>query len=183
VYARRFTSRRTGLSIAAVLAILGMAAMASLGARPPQPGLSPPVELALPDTLSFLVAYAGTGAEGADMIWRGRISAPAAGQVTVRIAYAGAAADRGMPVWPVNAWLFFSADDYRTSFAAELSGSMNWRTGDMRVTGLVSDGHQRDSPVEQRMRVRRPELAGIGTVIFLSRIAVGPGILRAGSPD
>jgi len=43
------------------------------------------------------------------------------GMVTIRMEYAGATGDRRMPVWPVNTWLFFSADDLRNSFAAELS--------------------------------------------------------------
>ncbi len=169
--------------MAGVLAILAMAAMGSLGARPPRPGTPPPVGVGLPDTLSFPVEYAGVGAEGVDLIWRGRLSAPVGGLATIRMEYAGAAADRQMPIWPVNAWFFFSADDYRSSFAAELSGSMNWRTGEMRVTGLVSDGDRIDAPLEQRMRIRQPGLAGTATVLFLPRLAARPGILRAGSTD
>jgi hypothetical protein len=174
--------RPAGLIFAAVLA-LAVAAMGSLGARQPTAVLSVPLETDLPDTLSFQVEYAGIGAEGVDLIWRGRVSGPVGGEATIRLEYAGAASDRGMPMWPVNAWFFFSADDYRSSFAAELSGSMNWRTGDLRVTGLVSDGHRLDWPVEQRMRIRVPELAGTASVVFLSRIALQTGILRTGSRD
>jgi hypothetical protein len=160
-----------------------MVALGSIGARQPDP--SPPRShgVELPDTLAFPVEYAGVGAEGVAMIWRGRLSGPVGGLVTIRMEYAGAAPDRRMPIWPVNAWLFFSADDYRSSFAAELSGSMNWRTGEMRVTGLVSDGDRIDAPLEQRMRVRQPGLAGTATVLFLSRLVLRPGILRAGSTD
>jgi hypothetical protein len=83
-----------------------------------------------------------------------------------------------MPIWPVNAWLLFSADDYRSSFCAELSGSMNWRSGEMRVTGLVSDGPPRDVPIEQRIHLRRPGLSGTATVYFLPRMT-----LRARPPS
>jgi hypothetical protein len=88
--------------------------------------------------------------------------------------YAGDPADRRMPTWPVNVWLIFSADDPRGSFAAELSGTMSWRSGEMRVAGLVSDGARRDAAVEQRMRVMRPELNGTGTVVFYRRISMVP---------
>jgi hypothetical protein len=109
-----------------------------------------------------------------DLVWRGLVrgGGGAAGQVIVRMEYAGPPAERRMPIWPVNAWLFFSADDYRSSFAAELSGSMNWRTGDMRVTGLVSDGVRIGTPMEQRMRVEQPGLAGRVMVRFFSRLAL-----------
>jgi hypothetical protein len=171
------------LLTAGALAILVMVALGSIGARQPGAAVIPPPPVELPDTLSFPVGYAGMGAEGVDMIWRGRLSSPAAGLVTIRMEYAGAAVDRRMPIWPVSVWLFFSADDYRSSFAAELSGSMNWNTGEMRVTGLVSDGNRIDSPLEQRMRIRQPELAGTTTVLFLSRVALRPGFLLAGSAD
>ena len=91
--------------------------------------------------------------------------------VTIRVEYAGSPSDRHMPVWPVNAWLFFSATDLSSSFAAELSGSMNWGSGEMRVTGLVSDGIRQDTAVEQRIRLRRPGFAGLATVRFLPRLA------------
>jgi hypothetical protein len=107
-----------------------------------------------------------------DLVWRGSAPGPVPAQVTIRMEYAGPAGGRGKPLWPVNVWLFYSADDLRGSFAAELSGSMDWRAGEMRVIGLVSDGARIGLPLEQRMRVRRPGLAGQVRVHFLPRIAV-----------
>src|SRR5687767_2266890 len=97
-----------------------------------RPAVASPVPVRLPDSLAFQVMYQGVGAEGVDLVWRGSARGPVPAQVTIRVEYAGAAGDRGKPVWPVNAWLFYSADDLRASFAAELSGSMDWRTGEMR---------------------------------------------------
>jgi hypothetical protein len=122
-----------------------------------------------PDSIAFEVQYGGLGAEGVDLVWRGRTADELSGQVTIRMEYAGPQADRKMPIWPVNAWFFFSADDYRSSFAAELSGSMNWHTGEMRVTGVVSDGARVGTSIEQRMRLRRPGYEGTTTVRFISR--------------
>jgi hypothetical protein len=139
---------------------------------------APVAESATPaDTLTFDVRYGRAGAEraevdGAEMVWRARAGGRVPGWVTIRVAYAGDPADRGMPVWPVNAWLDFSADDSAYSFAAELSGSLSWRSGEMRVAGLVTDGVRRDTAVEHRMSIARPGLNGLGTVVFFPPLAV-----------
>jgi hypothetical protein len=159
---------------AALLIILGAAsgtAAIKSGANEPVAAAATKAAAVLPESLAFDVEYAGIGAEGVDQIWRGTVDGPVPGIVTIRVEYAGAPADRRMPVWPVNAWLLFSADDLRSSFAAELSGSLNWTSGELRVTGLVSDGIRRDSPVEQRVRLLRPGFAGTATVRFLPRLA------------
>jgi hypothetical protein len=167
--------QRTAPRKAALLAVClaGIVAGLALWAAPGRPAQAPaPAEsVTLPDTLAFDVRYGGMGAEGVGMVWRARAAGPVGGQVTIRMEYAGDPADRRMPIWPVNVWLLFSADDSRDSFAAELSGTMNWRTGEMRVAGLVSDGAQRDTGVEQRMRVVPPGLDGSAAVVFYPRIA------------
>ena len=132
-----------------------------------------------PDTLAFDVEYVGLGAEGVDFIWRGHAQGPVPAQVTIRMEYAGNRDEHAMPVWPVNVWLFYAADDYRSSFAAEMSGSLNWRTGELLVSGLVSDGMRINVPLEQRIRLHRPGLAGAVTVVFLPRVALGDGLAAA----
>lgn len=153
--------------------LAGIVAGLALWAAPGRPArvAASAESAALPDTLAFEVRYGGIGADSADLVWRARAGGPAAGLVTIRMEYAGDPADRRMPIWPVNVWLFFSADDFRGSFAAELSGTMSWRTGEMRVAGLVSDGGRRDTAIEQRMRVARPGLNGSATVVFYRRLA------------
>lgn len=173
-YRRRIT-RRAAMFAAGALALLALVAISagqgrSAGAEASARALE--AAAGLPDTLAFDVEYAGIGAEGLDLIWRGRADGPVPGQVTVRVEYAGAAADRPMPVWPVNAWLFYSADDFVSSFAAELSGSLNWRSGQLHVTGIVSDGIRLDLPLEQRIHLRRPGLGGRATVVFLPRLTL-----------
>jgi hypothetical protein len=121
------------------------------------------------DTLTFEVRYQGRGVEDTAMHWHARVEDPVPGSVVVRMEYAGDSAERQMPMWPVNARLSFAADDPRASFAAELSGTMNWRTGEMRVAGLVSEGARLRTALEQRLRVRKPELGGEGRVVFYPR--------------
>ena len=170
---RRPVRLRAVLAVAALTLLAGAAGLGRPGGAPPARPAAP-VPVHHPDSLLFDVRSAGIGREGVDLVWRGRVAGDAAGQVTLRMEYAGPAAERGMPIWPVNAWLFYSADDVRSSFAAELSGSMNWRTGDMRVTGLVSDGARVGAPVEQRMRVEQPGLGGRAAVRIFSGIALLP---------
>ena len=148
-------SRPTLLTRRAKIAGIGTAGLLSLLALQAAPGRQTgsrqPTrhDSRLPDSLLLQVSYGGFGGEGVDLIWRGTLTVPLAGQATVRMAYAGDPEDRGMPIWPVTALLFFSADDYRSSFIAELSGTMDWKQGEMLVTGIVTDGPAADTRVEQ----------------------------------
>jgi hypothetical protein len=174
VPASRTTTRRLTLLALVAAATLGVAALGAEMVRTvPAARTASRSAAAVPDSLAFEVEYSGIGAEGVDLIWRGVAQGPVPGQVTIRMEYAGGEDERAMPVWPVNVRLFFSADDYRSSFAAELSGSMNWRKGEMRVTGLVSDGVWLDVPLDQRVLLRRPGLSGTATLVFLPRVALG----------
>ena len=155
-------------SVAALAAGAGRIAPGAVGAEA--------ATTELPDTLAFEVEYVGIGAEGVDLVWRGRVEGAAPAQATIRMEYAGGADDRAMPLWPVNVWLFYAADDYQRSFAAELSGSMNWGTGELRVSGLVSDGLRTNVPLEQRIQLHRPGLTGAVTVVFLPRVALSDGL-------
>ena len=166
----RSTNRNASLVALVAIAMLSVAALGAGMVRTPPAGAR--AALALPDTLAFDVEYDGIGSQGVDLIWRGLAAGPVPAQVTMRMEYAGGQADRAMPVWPVNVWLFFCADDYRSSFAAELSGSINWRNGEMRVIGLVSDGVRVDASLEQRVLLRRPGLSGFATLVFLPRVAL-----------
>lgn len=163
----RSATRRIALL---VLCIGASAGAAGLSAN--RPAAATRAARALADTLAFEVEYAGIGAEGVDLIWRGRASGAAPAEVTIRMEYAGGADDRWMPIWPVNVRLLYATDDYVRSFAAELSGSMNWRTGSLEVSGIVSDGTRRNVPLEQRLQLHRPGLAGSVTVVFLPRLAL-----------
>ena len=163
-------------------ALLALAGAVALGAAALGPGRgrstpasatsTSPDPVTLPDSLAFDIEYAGLGAEGVDLIWRGSAAGPVPARVTIRMEYAGNPQERAMPVWPVNVRLFYSADDLRNSFAAELSGSMNWHSGEMRVTGLVSDGVRRDATLEQHVLLRPSSLSGSATLVFLPRIAL-----------
>jgi hypothetical protein len=177
VLAIRSATRRIPVLALVAAAAIGVAALGTgMGRRVPAVSTAAPAAATLPDSLGFEVEYGGIGAEGVDLIWRGVVTGPVPGRVTIWMEYAGSVGESAMPVWPVNVRLVFSADDYRSCFAAELSGSMNWRSGEMRVTGLVSDGIRLDAPLEQRVRLHRPGLSGSATLVFLPHVALG-GVL------
>lgn len=176
MFDRRTRLRRVALAIICVffgLTLIALRAVSRMAV--PVAAAAAPAPARLPDSLSFPLRYTGVGSEGVDMVWRGKVEGDVPGQVTIRMEYAGSADGRRLQVWPVNAWLFFSADDLRNSFAAELSGRMHWGTGEMRVTGLVSDGVRVDTPIEQRVQVEQPGLQGRATVRFFPRLAAARG--------
>ena len=151
-------SQPASLTRRAGIAGIGTAVLLSLLALQSAPGgqrvVSRPGSAQLPNYLAIPMQYGGFGAEGVDLVWRGSVSGPLAGQATLRMAYAGAPEDRGMPVWPVSALLFFSADDYRSSFIAEVSGTMDWKQGEMVVVGAITDGTGVDTRIEQVLQLR-----------------------------
>jgi hypothetical protein len=163
--------RRVALAVVCTLTGLTLIALRMARREMPAAAAAAPKPAQLPDSLAFAVSYGGVGAEGGDMIWRGKVEGAVPGKVTIRVEYAGSPAGRRKAIWPVYAWLFFSADDLRNSFAAELSGRIHWGTGEMRVTGLVSDGVRVDTPIEQRMNLLQPELEGRATVRLYPRLA------------
>jgi len=167
-----------GIGTVALLSLLALQAAPAPEAARTQSDA--PHGSAVADSVVIPMSYGGVGAEGLDLIWRGTISAPLAGQATVRMAYAGAPADRAMPIWPVTALLFFSADEYRSSFIAELSGTMDWKTGEMRVRGTVTDGAGVDSPLEQVLHLDGAGRSGRLTLRFPVRaagqVAAGPTV-------
>jgi hypothetical protein len=167
-----------------LLIVLGAASgVAAIRSGANEPAIPTTLALAQPESLAFEVEYGGIGAEGVDQIWRGTVDGDTPGIVTIRMEYAGPPADRAMPVWPVNAWVFFSADDLVSSFAAELSGSMDWTSGDLRVTGLVSDGRRREAPVEQQIRLHRPGLGGTAVLRFAPRLAMHAMAILSSAQD
>ncbi len=167
----------TSLIRRARIAGIGTAALLSLLALQAAPGRQPQSQSSAlqsrrpPGSLVLPMSYAGIGSEGVDLIWRGTTTAPLAGQATVRMAYVGAPEDRGMPVWPVTALLFFSADDYRNSFIAELSGTMDWTRGEMLGVGLVTDGAAANTRLEHVFRIRDAKWNGSLKLRFLSGTA------------
>jgi hypothetical protein len=165
-----------GIGATALLALLGLRAPAS---RADAELSVSEARNRFPDTLVLRMNYGGVGAEGVDLIWRGTIGEPVGGQATIRLAYAGAPDDRGMPVWPVTALLFFSADDYRSSFIAELNGTMDWQKGEMVAVGQVTDGTIAHTRVEQVLQLQDGKRSGRLAIRFVPDTPGSTGTVAA----
>jgi hypothetical protein len=143
MHAYSFTSRpgrSFGASLPALSAVLCLVSMiASL----PAVGRA---TTAAPSTTSYaaFARFAGVGAEGRDMIWRGPVAGDWGSELTVRLAHVAVdgAARRGPQ--PVEGILFVAADPERPerALASEVAGTMDLRTGRVVVSGTVSVGSQ-----------------------------------------
>jgi hypothetical protein len=64
----------------------------------------------------------------------------------------------------VHAIVFVAADDAARSFVAELDGTIDWRSGAMRLSGVVTDGWMAGSPIGETAQINPAELDGDGTL-------------------
>ncbi len=97
---------------------------------------------------AYFAEFTGVGAEGRDMVWRGAIAGAVVGELTVRLAHEGRDVDTAKPMWPVEGIIFVSREDPRRAFAAEVSGTIDWRTNRVKLAGEVSVGCLRGAHVE-----------------------------------
>jgi hypothetical protein len=114
--------------------------------------------------LGFSLDYEGVGAEGIDEIWRGKLAGEMGGEVVIRLELLAPASESARPSWPVHAIVFVAADDVARSFVAELDGTIDWRSGAMRLSGVVTDGWMAGSPIRQTARIDPARLDGDGTL-------------------
>jgi hypothetical protein len=109
---------------------------------------------------AYFAEFSGVGAEGRDMVWRGAVAGAAVGAVTVRLAHVGRDADTAKPTWPVEGVVFVSGEDPRRAFAAEVRGTIDWRTKRVRLAGEVSVGYMRGAHVEVTADLVNYDLSG-----------------------
>ncbi|MGH7632396.1 MAG: hypothetical protein ACRENC_01605 [Gemmatimonadaceae bacterium] len=109
---------------------------------------------------AYFAEFTGVGAEGRDMVWRGAVTGVAAGELTVRLAHVGRDVDTATPTWPVEGIIFVSGKDPQHAFAAEVHGTINWRTKRVRLAGEVSLGYMRGAHVEQTADLVNYDLSG-----------------------
>jgi hypothetical protein len=96
---------------------------------------------------AYFAEFTGVGAEGRDMVWCGAVAGAAVGALTVRLAHMGRDVDTAKPTWPVEGIIFVSGEDPRRAFAAEVSGTIDWRTKRVKLAGEVSVGYLRGARV------------------------------------
>jgi hypothetical protein len=160
---RRSTLIALTAAIVATGAALGAAGVVDPGRRRAPDHAAPPTSAAATQ-MALSARFAPVAADGIDMVWRGALVGTPRGEETVRLRYLGADADRALPLWPVQAVVFVASADVAASMVAELSGTLSWNTGDVRLYGVVTEGRRRDARVEQVLRLDPGTLEGSGTL-------------------
>jgi len=168
------------LLVVTALALIGLAASASTtpAQRPnPDPALYSRIPVATDRAVvagdqspaavdgdraesAYFAEFTGVGAEGRDMVWRGAVAGAAVGELTVRLAHAGRDVDTAKSTRPVEGIIFVSGDDPRRAFAAEVRGTIDWRTNRLTLAGEVSVGYLRGAHVEQTADLTNYDLSG-----------------------
>jgi hypothetical protein len=163
----RITRSHPGRSLVAagIIGLVGLAAPAATHAE----SISPERECltaAAPGRLElgFSLRFEGVGAEGIDDIWRGKLAGPVPGEVMIRLEVLAPASEPARGIWPVHAIVFVAADDAARSFVAELDGTVDWKSGAMRLSGVVTSGWMAGSPIAETAQIDPAQLDGDGTL-------------------
>jgi hypothetical protein len=156
---------RRSLVAAGIIGLVGLAAPAATYAENISPERAR-LTVAAPERLElgFSLHFEGVGAEGIDDIWRGQLAGPTGGEVMIRLELLAPASESARPSWPVHAIVFVAADDAARSFVAELDGTIDWRSGAMRLSGVVTDGWMAGSPIGETAQIDPAQLDGAGTL-------------------
>ena len=152
----------TAAGVAAAFFAAGLAVASPRSRTAGSAGTAPGI--AAPGPREFPVRFAAVKTDGIDMIWTGEIATAPGGEVTVRLSYTGNETDRALPLWPVGAVMLLACADVSQSFAAELTGDMDWETGVVRLHGIVTNGWRRGARIEQRLRLDPKTFTGSGVV-------------------
>ncbi|MFL5394868.1 MAG: hypothetical protein ACJ79G_18720, partial [Myxococcales bacterium] len=94
------------------------------------------------------------------------------GEVMIRLEVLAPASEPAGGIWPVHAIVFVAADDAARSFVAELDGTVDWKSGAMRLSGVVTGGWMAGSPIGETAQIDPAQLDGHGTLrIGILRVA------------
>lgn len=134
---------------------------------------APPACVAPASTLALTFAHEFAGVSQADHesdVWTGRVSGALTGDLVMTLQLLGSPVDAARPVWKVRThWTLTSGRD--TTLVAELYGTVNWRTGMMRLSGAVTHGCRSGS--EANVDGRFVDMNGSGT------LRIFPSVTRA----
>lgn len=102
--------------------------------------------------LTFRSEFTGVSADGQNCVWEGSVEGTARGRLRFELRQVEGPAEAARPVWHVvSRW---SVDDPAGahSFAAELEGMVDWRTGVTRLSGLITSGWMQGAWVQAEGR-------------------------------
>ena len=92
--------------------------------------------------LGFVGELAGVSSDDhRSSMWTGRVSGGAGGALRMTLEPLGDPIETANPVWNVRTrWTVWPAAPGEASLVAALYGTVNWKTGVLRVAGVVSEG-------------------------------------------
>ncbi|HYT99310.1 MAG TPA: hypothetical protein VEK85_02960 [Gemmatimonadales bacterium] len=122
--------------------------------------------------LSFASQFAGVSQDDhSSNVWNGQVSGPAGGALVVTLEPLGSLVETARPVWQVKTrWIVSSVAPGEGPLVAELYGTVNWKSGVLRLSGVVTDGCLRG--YEAVASGRFANLDGEGTLQIRPAIAL-----------
>jgi len=116
--------------------------------------------------LEFTARRDGGDASGVDGMWRGTVRRPGGGVIMLRVEHRARPAVFGPAnAAPLHALVFVSHDDMASTFAAEVTGSLN-DDGATRLTGTVNVGATAGSTIDLVLRLSADGHLCQGTISF-----------------
>ena len=93
-------------------------------------------------TLGFAGQFAGVSQiDHTSNVWSGRVSGSMSGGLVVTLEPLGSLMETANPTWRVKThWIVAPAGQGEDSLVADLYGTVNWKTGRMRLLGVVTEG-------------------------------------------
>jgi hypothetical protein len=93
-------------------------------------------------TLGFASQFAGVSQDDHNSnLWSGQVSGSMSGALVVTLAPLGSLMETANPIWQVKTrWIIAAAAPGESGLAADLYGTVNWKTGRMRLSGVVTEG-------------------------------------------
>lgn len=113
-----------------------------------------------PPTLTFRSVFTGVAADGEHCTWEGPVEGAARGRLAITLRQVEEPAEAANPVWHVAARWTVRDERGVHSFAADLEGIVDWKSGTIRLGGLVTDGWVEGSWVEVDGRIVNGDLTG-----------------------
>ena len=175
------TPRSVALAGLATLLAGASAGPQQLMARPVKGGTAAPACVAPASTLALTFAYEFAGVSPADHesdVWTGRANGALAGDLVMALQLLGSPVEAAKPVWRARThWTLTSGD---SALVAELYGTVNWKTGIMRLSGVVTQGCALGSEVH--VDGRFVDMNGSGILRIFPSAALSQADVSVGSP-
>ena len=163
-----------------VVALVGLATLLAetyaaaqqLPARRVKSGTAPPACATQAGVLALNFAHEFAGVSQTDHesdVWTGRVGGARSGDLVMTLQLLGSPMEAANPVWKVRTrWTLTPDSD--AALAAELYGTVNWKTGIMRLSGAVTEGCLAGSEVH--VNGRFVDMNGSGTIQILPATAL-----------